>query len=384
MKNKILIISNNRSEFGLLSRIILDASKDNSIVVKTVISGTHVNKKFGNTVNEVRKIIKKKDIIEIKFQYKKTNDLNNSRFCSTLIYKFSTIVNKFKPHFIIIFGDRFETLAFAYVANLMRVNVIHIGGGEKTAGSVDDHYRNAISKLSSFHFVTHKEHMQRLMQLGENKKKIFISGSPGIDVIKKTKLLNKKSLEKKLGFNFEKDQTLLVSFYPEANNIKQDRENVINLLNALKLFTHFKIIFTLPNIDSSSDIIIKEIKNFKKKYKQVFVYKSLGSLKFLSLLKNVNIFIGNSSSGLIEAPMLKTKVLNIGKRQEGRVAPNGIWHCKNNTRSIIESIKKVLKVDKVNYKNIYPNIDTSQYILKKIKHLSKDFKIKKFVDYNIL
>jgi len=383
MATKILIVSTNRSEFGLLSHIISDAYNQKNIIVKTVISGTHVNKKFGNTIKEVKKIIKK-GIIKIDFQYKKTSDLNNSKFCSTLIYKFSHIVNKFQPDFIIIFGDRFETLAFAYVANLMKVNTIHIGGGEKTAGSIDDHYRNAISKLSNFHFVTHKDHMKRLMQLGENKKNIFISGSPGINVIKKTKLLNKKKLKEQLGFNLENNKILLVSFYPESNNVKKDKKNIENLLNALKLFTHYKIVFTLPNLDSSSDVMIKEITNFKKKYKNVSVYKSLGSLIFLSLLKNVDIFIGNSSSGLIEAPILKTKVINIGDRQKGRLMPKGIWHCKNNASSIIRAINNSLKTDKINYKNIYPNINTSQYIVKKIKYLSKVFNVKKFVDCNIL
>jgi UDP-hydrolysing UDP-N-acetyl-D-glucosamine 2-epimerase len=378
---KIIVVTTNRSDFGLLRELILKLGRDKRIILNLIVSGAHLVSRFGNTLTEVRNVVKKK-FIKINFNYSNPSFYNNTILISNLIRKFSKIIKLKKPDHIILFGDRFEVLAFAYASAIMNINLIHIGGGEKTSGSVDDNFRNAISKLSHYHFVTHLNHKKRLIQMGERKENIFVVGSPGIEMIKKTKIINKKNLFKFLKINDFKKKILLISFYPETASESKNRKDIKNLLNAIKKFLHMHIIFTLPNIDSGSDLIIKEINKFKKKYDNIKVYYSLGSEKFISLLNFCEIFIGNSSSGLIEAPFLGTKVLNIGNRQSNRLKPREIFNCKCITKDIVVNIRKILTLKKIKYKKIYINHEPSGKIKNLIFKLDPNILLKKFQDIN--
>lgn len=371
---KIVIITSSRSEFGILKNTIIEISKSKKLISKLIVTGSHLNYKFGKTFNEIKQS-KIKDIIKLKIAMGKTSSKNSSLIVSNLIKKLSNFIDKFKPDGVIIFGDRFEIMALAYTCFLHKIPIFHIGGGEKTQGSNDDSIRHAVSKLSSFHFVSHQVHKNRLIQLGEDRKKIYIVGSPGIENIKKTNLLSKKEIEKKFKFNFYK-KNIIVNFYPITNERNKDKYYINELLKSLENFKHVRIIFTLPAFEIGTDIINKEIKNFRKKNKNSVIFKSLGSINYLSILKYSDLMIGNSSSGLIEAPALGLKVINIGQRQKGRISPKEVINIECKKKHIINSIKKNLN-KKITYKNIYPAISSSKKIVKILEKVDLSDSIKK-------
>jgi UDP-hydrolysing UDP-N-acetyl-D-glucosamine 2-epimerase len=381
MKN-IFIVTSARSEFGILQNIILELFKSKKIKSNLVVTGIHLEKKFGKTVDEISKL-KIPRVVKIKIKnLKKTTSKNSSLVASELVAKFNLMILKNKIDSVILFGDRFEILAIAYTFFLHKIPIIHIGGGETTFGSSDESVRHALSKLSNFHFVTHQIHKKRLIQMGENKKNIFLIGSPGIENIKKTNFLTKNEIEKKLGLKFLKIN-IIVNLYPITNQKGKDKFYITQLLKALELFKECRIIFTLPAFEIGSDIIIKLIKLFVKKNKNSFFYKSLGSQNYLSTLKFCNLMIGNSSSGLIEAPLVGLKVINIGDRQNGRIRPKGIINCRCDFKSIKSSINLALRT-KTNYKNIYPNIKSSIKFVKLVERLNfKKSLVKKFIDIEL-
>ena len=375
---KFLIVTSSRSEFGILKNTIIEISKSKKIISKLIVTGSHLNNKFGKTFNEIRQS-KLKNIVKLKIPMGKTSSKNSSLIVSNLIKKLSRFIEKFKPDGVIIFGDRFEIMALAYTCFLHKIPIFHIGGGEKTQGSNDDSIRHAVSKLSSFHFVSHQAHKNRLIQLGEDRKKIYLVGSPGIENIKKTNLLSKKEIEKKFKFNFYK-KNIIVNFYPITNERNKDKYYINELLKSLKNFKNVRIIFTLPAFEIGTDIINKEIKNFKKNNENSVIFKSLGSVNYLSILKHSDLMIGNSSSGLIEAPALGLKVINIGQRQKGRISPKEVINIKCKKKYIISSIKKNLN-KKITYKNIYPAITSSKKIVKILENVDLSDSIKKnFLD----
>ena len=377
MKN-IFIVSSSRSEFGILKNIIINLSNSKRVKCKLIITGTHLNKKFGNTIDEINNL-KLKNLYKIKLKMGKTSSFNSCKISSELIKKIGNLYKKDKPDCLVVFGDRFEMLPISLVSFLYKVPILHIGGGETTEGSSDESIRHAITKLSSFHFVTHEVHKKRLIQLGEKKENVFVIGSPGIENIKKTKILTKSMLEKKFKFKFLKIN-IVVNFYPLTNKINKDKTYILELLNALNKFKHTRIIFTSPAFDIGTDIITKEIKNFCKYNKNSLFFKSLGSTNYISLLKHSDLIVGNSSSGLIEAPVIGTRVINIGDRQKGRIRPKEIYDIKCNKQIIEEDIKKILN-KKIKFTQIYPNINSSKKFLKIISKIDlKDSLTKKFID----
>ena len=375
---KIITITASRSEFGILKNIIFQLSNSKKIKNKLIVTGSHLSDKFGKTMGEIEEL-KIKNILKMKINMGKTSSKNSSIIGSNLIRMFGNFLNKTKIDAVILFGDRFEILAIAYACFLFKIPILHIGGGETTHGSNDESIRHAVSKLSSFHFVTHKIHKKRLIQLGEKKSRVFIIGSPGIENIRKTKFFSKKYIEKKFNFKFKK-KNIVVNFYPITNEKNMDNKYIRELLNALDKFSEMKIIFTLPAFDIGSDTIINEMKKFTKKNKNSISFVSLGSKNYLSILKHVDLLIGNSSSGLIEAPIVGTKVINIGQRQNGRIRPKGIINIKCKKNLIIKTIKKTL-MKKIKYNHIYPNIRSSKKFIKIVENLNLKNSLKKtFVD----
>jgi GDP/UDP-N,N'-diacetylbacillosamine 2-epimerase (hydrolysing) len=219
-------------------------------------------------------------------------------------------------------GDRYEILAVSLAAYLNKVPVAHIHGGEITQGSLDDGFRHCISKMSNFHFVSHKDYKKRLIKMGENPKTIYNFGALGVENIYKTKFLNKHKLEETLKIKLKKN-ILLVCLQPEIT--KKLTTNLVNeTLAALKNYNDKSIIFTMPGADLYNDIIFKKLKTFTKSFSNSFLFKTLGSQKFLSFLKIADTIIGNSSSGILEMPTFKKPTINIGDRQKGRIKSNSI------------------------------------------------------------
>jgi UDP-hydrolysing UDP-N-acetyl-D-glucosamine 2-epimerase len=293
----------------------------------------------------------------------------------------SSFIKKDKPDLFVVLGDRYEVLAISLAAYLAKVPIAHIHGGELTQGSLDDGFRHCISKMSYLHFVSHKIYKKRLMQLGERPENIYNVGALGVENIFKTNFLSKRDLQKSLRINLKKD-ILLVCLQPEiTENLTKDLVN--ETLAALKNFNDKSIIFTMPGADLYNEIVFKKIRIFVKNNPNSFLFKTLGSQKFLSFLKSANVIIGNSSSGILEMPIFNKPTINIGNRQDGRVKANTIINV-SSKRNLIKKAINFVFLKNNNKKNIisnYKKIHTSARICLILKNIRlKKYQCKKFYD----
>jgi len=341
---KFSVFSGSRSEYGLLKSLLKKLDNSKNFDLNLIVSGSHLLKGYGNTINEI-----KSDKIKIskKIQFKdiSMNKKNLSKNAHNLISDLSKYLAIKKPEALILLGDRYETFIAAVAGVISKIKIIHIHGGELTFGSRDDLYRHAITKMSNYHFVSTESYKKRLRQIGENKNDIFKVGALCNDNIKKIKFVNKNLLAKNLKTNFY-NKNILVSIHP---NTQSKKKNIIEINKIFKSFSKFrncKFFFSAPNSDENSEDIISKIKVFCKKNKNAFYKASFGHELFLSLVKKCDLVIGNSSSGIIEAPLLGTPSINLGDRQKGRVRAENTYDCKINYNKIIILIKKVLKKKK--------------------------------------
>ena len=349
MKKKICILTSSRADFGLLKNTINRVNNDKNLVLQLVVSGSHLSRRYGNSLSEIKfEKLKIKRKIQIVGKNDNPEDICNS--FSKAINKFSQTFKELKPDCIVFLGDRYEVLAAAYAALIHNIPKIHIHGGESTIGVIDEANRHSISKMSDFHFVSHKTYRKRLIQLGENPRKIFLVGAPvweNLTIIKKKFFSREKNLKL---INLKKnDKFFVITLHPITLSKSETKKTITNLLNALNFFKKYKMIFTYPNNDTYANIIINKIKSFSKKNKNILFFKSLGSIKYLSLIKESSCVVGNSSSGLIEAPFFNIPTVNIGKRQKGRVLSASVFSCGQSSQSIKKTITKSLsKKKKIN------------------------------------
>lgn len=339
MKRTVCLITTNRADYGLQRNLILLLKKNKKINFKLLVAGSHHNKKYGLSINE---IISDKNKIDFSFKtkFKQTNPLSTLLSMSDSLKKFSKILTKIKPNIVIILGDRYEMLMASISALICNFPIAHIQGGEITEGAFDDNIRHAITKMSSLHFVAHESYKKTLLKFGEPPKRIFNFGGLGAENIQLTKLIDKRKIEKKFNFKFKK-RNMLVSFHPVTKQPNTTKKNFNQLLNALQNFSDIQFIFTYPNPDPENHIIINALKKYLIKNKNFVCVKSFGQRNFFSVLNEVDGIIGNSSSGILEMPSFKKGTINIGNRQKGRIQASSIINSNTNTSSIERSIKKL-------------------------------------------
>lgn len=384
---KVAIISGSRSEFYLLKNLIINFKKDKNIKLYFGITGSHLTNFFGNTVQEIKKEKIKIDY-KINLFIKNDKKKNILEYLSNAIKGCSKFLNKFCPDILIILGDRYEIYSAAIAAYLNRIPIAHIHGGEKTIGSLDDGLRHSITKLSQIHFVSNNAYYRRVLQLGENKKFIFNVGSLGAEAIKKIKFITKTDLERSLKIKFLK-KNIIVTYHPETTLKKE--QNIKNLkifLSSLKELKETCIIFTMPNADPGFKTYVKLIKSFIKRKKNSYFFKNLGHQKYYSICKQVDLMIGNSSSGIIEMPVFKKGTINIGNRQNGREKSNSILDVEFKKRKILKKIKfaytNQFKRILIKTKSLYKKKNTTKMILRILKKIDLNEAINKnFIDYNI-
>ncbi len=377
--NKITVVTGTRAEYGLLSNIIKLLNKDKGFKLQLIATGSHLSKKHGNTSVEI-----KKDGIRIS---KKINILNNSdnessivKSTSVALNKIGSTLKKFSPKALIILGDRYEILGAAIAAHFLRIPIYHFHGGERTEGLIDESIRHAVTKISSLHFVANEIYRKRVIQLGENPNRVFNVGGMGIDIIKSTKKLNRKKLAKDLNIKFN-DKSFLITFHPVTLENNTAKSQFTNLLEALSKYKDTTFIFTSPNFDANNKVIFQLINKFIKKNSNAYFFRSLGKEKYYSMLNTVNLVIGNSSSGITEAPFFKLPTINIGDRQNGRLKDRSIIDCKPTKNAIINSInlglsKKFSQICRKN-KNFYGNGGAGKKSFKIIKKLINKTNLKK-------
>ena len=338
-KKKICFITGSRAEYGLIEKIVDLFSKDKYFKTYLIVTGSHLSNKFGRTINKISKknIQIKKISINLNSDSKRLI-YSNQKKLSHEIYNFCLNV---KPTCFVVLGDRFEIFSLCSYIQFLNIPIVHIHGGEKTSGSLDDQLRHCITKMSHIHFVANKEFQKRVLQLGEIKKTVSIVGGLGVDKIKRTKLYDKFQIKKKINFQLDK-KNILITLHPDTLNNYNTKKMADNICRIIKKHKDINFIITYPNFDTGYEYIIKSFKNLSKKMINVSFYRSLGDKMYLSLLKYCNVILGNSSSGFTEAPYFKTPVINIGDRQYGRPVSKNILNSSIEYKSIDNKLKKIL------------------------------------------
>lgn len=374
---KIAVFTGTRAEYGLLYWLLKDIQSDEDLKLQLIVSGMHLSPEFGLTY---RNIEKDGFNIDEKVEILLSSDtaVGTAKSVGLGVLGFADALDRLCPDMVVILGDRYEALAIAQAAMLMRIPIAHIHGGEITEGAYDDAIRHAISKLSYFHFTSNAEHRERVIQLGEEPSRVFDVGAIGLDHIQRTKLLSKDELSESLNFEVS-DKYFLVTYHPETLSHKKPRELFQELLNALDSYVDHKVILTYPNSDDGGREIIPMIENYAQINSQrVFAIPSLGQLRYLSAVKHASAVIGNSSSGIIEVPSFGVATVNIGNRQLGRMAAGSVLHCDGDCLSIVEAIQNAILVP-TTVENPYGSGGVSQKIIKELKSREVE-KLKSFYD----
>ena len=381
MKKKILVFTGSRADFGILKPLILRIKRDKKLKLSLFAGPHHFQKKTGFTGQEIKKSKIKINHFQ-KYLFKNLNEKEILNYCGNSLSFFANILNKNKPDIIILLGDRYEVFIFCIVAFFLKIPVAHIHGGEITSGAIDDALRHSITKMSDIHFVCHKDYKKRIIQLGENPQTVFNFGSLALETIKRKKLIEKETLFKKYRIPDDK-KTILITFHPETKSKIYIKQQIKILLNSLKKIKNSFIIFTHNNFDTFGKYFIKEITNFCKKNENSKIIKSLGIDDYHNFVFNVDLVLGNSSSGVIEVPMLRTPTLNIGDRQKGRIFSKSIFQVDLNSKLINKKIEFIFnKKNKYVFENNFYKKNTSLNMLKVIKKfvLKKNRNQKLFYD----
>lgn len=388
MKKTISILTATRAEYGLLKPIIKKLLKVPEFEIRVVVTGTHLSPEFGLTYREIA--TDKIDIDEeIEILLSADTPSAISKSMGIAMISFADYFKKINPDMIVILGDRYETLAVAIVAMNQKIPIAHLYGGDTTEGALDESIRHAITKLSYLHFTSTQECYKRVIQLGENPERVFCVGSTGIENILNEKLLSKKDIEKSINYKLTKPYAI-VTFHPVTLEDNKSMNQIKAILDACTSFKNMIFIFTKTNADTNGRIINKMIDDFVEKYDNTIAFTSLGMIRYLSVLKYCDMVIGNSSSGLTEAPSFGVPTINIGERQKGRLQTDSVINCKPNKDDIQRSIELALSDDfKTKAKNTinpYGDGNTSSKIVETIKSYILDNKInlkKKFYDCEI-
>ena len=375
------MITGSRAEYGLLKILLTEIDKSNNLLLQLIVTGSHLSKDFGETIEEI-----KQDGLNITHELNILNNKINSSEVSNSIAKvftdFPEILKKLEPDLIVVLGDRYEIFACVATALFLKTPVAHIHGGEISEGAFDESLRHSITKMSHIHFTSSQVHKKRVEQLGEDPKQVFNVGAPGVEAIKKVNLLSKKDTENLLDIKLS-DKTLLITLHPETLENKISPEDQINnLLKALHSINQASFVFTMANADPGGEIINQKIKNFVADHSEkAYLFPSLGQIKYLSVLKHSYAMIGNSSSGLIEAPSLNKPFLNIGNRQKGRMFGGNIINCENSEESIKSGLERIFDEKFENYSNPFDGGDTSKKIIEVISSVDlNNLTTKKFYD----
>lgn len=381
MKKKISIVTANRAEYGLLRPLILGLKNEKNIELNIAVTGAHLSEEYGYTYKEIENDnIEVSEKIEILMNSDTPASISKSMGIAMMC--FADYFYRVQPDTVILLGDRYEIMAVAIAAMNQRIPISHIHGGETGAGTVDNMIRHSISKMSSLHFTSTETYRKRVIQLGENPEKVYNVGALGVENIKKISLLSKEELEIELNFNID-NKTILITFHP-LSFVEDMKAQFEELLSALDKMSDLRIIFTKSNADAGGKIINNMIDSFLDKNKHRAVsFSSLGTLKYLSTLKYIKAVVGNSSSGLIEAPSIGTYTLDIGARQRGRIRGDSVYHCEVNADDIVKNLKHIMEMEKKEFfNNPYDKERTSEEIIKVIKaNLEKGIQLdKEFFD----
>lgn len=383
-KRKICVVTGTRAEYGLLYWLMKEIQNDPELELQIIVTGMHLSPEFGLTYKAIEE---DEFSINAKVEMLLSSDtpIGIAKSIGLGVIGFADALDQLRPDILVLLGDRYEILAAAQAAMVARIPIAHIAGGDTTEGAFDEAIRHSITKMSHLHFVTNVIAHKRVCQLGENPEHVFNVGSPGIDQIKRLKLLDRKELEASLGFRFKK-RNLLITFHPVTLELQPSSKQFQEILDALDKFgSDVGLIFTMPNADTDGRIIIWMIEEYVAMHPNARAYTSLGQLRYLSTVAQVDAVVGNSSGGLYEVPSFKKPTVNIGDRQKGRLQASSVINCPNDKELIIKAINEAFLKDCSNTVNPYSNGDSSQRIAAEIKKITdyKSLLKKHFYDLDI-
>jgi GDP/UDP-N,N'-diacetylbacillosamine 2-epimerase (hydrolysing) len=352
VKRKICVFTGTRAEYGLLKPLMDEIEKDKALCLQLVVSGMHLSSEFGLTYKQIEE---DGFVIDEKLEVLVSSDtaVGVSKSMGLGLISFGEAYARLKPDIVVVLGDRFEAFAAAGAAMISRIPIAHLHGGEATFGLIDEAIRHCITKMSHLHFTSTEEYRDRVIQLGEAPDRVFNVGATGLDNIVGLELLGKEELESELNLKFNK-RNLLVTYHPVTLEPDTSREQFGNLLAALDNLSDTHIIFTKANADTDGRVINQMIDQYvsANSHKST-MFTSMGQLRYLSTMQYVDAVVGNSSSGIIEAPSFKVGTVNIGDRQKGRIKAGSIVDCEPMTEDITRELEKVFSVEfKRDVKNV--------------------------------
>jgi len=339
MLRKICVVTGTRAEFGLLYWLMKEVENTDGLELQLIVTGMHLSPEFGLTFSEVESEFSITKKIEILLSSDSPIGISKSMGLAQI--SFSEAYQELKPDIILLLGDRFEIFSAASAAMIARIPIAHIHGGESTEGVIDEAIRHSITKMSHLHFAATEKYRNRIIQLGENPENVFNVGSLSVESIHRLSLLEKDKFEESIDFKLNK-KNLLITYHPVTLEGSSSSSQFEELLCALDNLEETLLIFTKSNSDTYGRIINEMIDKFvaAKKSKAISFY-SLGQVRYLSALQYVDGVIGNSSSGLYEAPSFRIGTINIGDRQKGRIKPKSVIDCAPNEREILSAMDKL-------------------------------------------
>jgi UDP-hydrolysing UDP-N-acetyl-D-glucosamine 2-epimerase len=322
---KICVVTGTRAEYGLFYPLLQKIRQSPQLHLQLIATTMHLAEEFGNTLEQIEQdgfVVDAK--IENLLAANSKAAMAKSAGLATLLL--SDAFGRLQPDVVVLLGDRFETHAAATTAMLMNIPVAHIHGGELTEGAVDEQIRHSLTKMAYLHFTSTEAYRNRVIQLGESPERVFNTGALGIDNIVNMPLLGKQELQAQLAWRIEKP-TALFTYHPVTLSDSDTKRDIAAILQTVRN-SGINVLFTYANADGGGRIINREIENFAQtdsgKYK---IFKSLGQLRYLSVLRHVDLLIGNTSSGIIEAASFQKPVVNIGDRQKGRLRNENVLDC---------------------------------------------------------
>jgi len=342
-QRKICVVTGTRAEYGLLRWVMEGIRESDQLELQVIATGMHLSPEFGLTYREIEadgfKIDRK---VEMLLSADTPSSISKSMGIAMI--GFADALEQLKPNLVLLLGDRYEIFAAAAAAMIAKIPIAHLHGGETTEGAFDEAIRHSITKMAHLHFVAAEEYRKRVIQLGEHPDRVFLVGGLGIDNILRLPLLNRQELEQALDFPLGK-RNLLVTFHPVTLEQETSVPQMQGLLQALTLQQDTHLIFTMPNADTDGRVLFKMIEDFVKEQPETRkAFTSLGQLRYLSCLRHVDAVVGNSSSGLAEAPSFQIGTVNIGDRQRGRLKAKSVIDCEPNQQSIQKAFERLSSI----------------------------------------
>jgi len=379
MNKNICVFTGTRAEYGLLYWLMKDIQANPILNLQIIVSGNHLSPEYGCTYTELERDGFKIDT-KVEMLLSSDTPVGVAKSMGLAVLGLTDALDRLRPDFLIILGDRYEALAAAQTAQILRIPVVHLSGGEVTEGAYDDAIRHAITKLSYLHFTSNKKYYDRVIQLGESPDRVFNAGSIGLEHLFRTKLLSLEELSLSLGFELT-SSFFIVTYHPATLADEDPEATFKELLSALESFPDFKVLITYPNSDDGGRKIIALLDQyFKNNPERVCAIKSLGQQRYLSAVNLAAALIGNSSSGIAEAPSFSVPTVNIGSRQKGRLMAKSIINCEPNSNSIEEAMNVALSTRLKSVVNPYGSGETSNIIIKQLVKTDSSKTNKQFYD----